>query len=623
MNAPSVLASPIYEVDKTGPTIDAGTNITANSATALNPSLGDAVSLTWSGTGLTFSNSTLATSTVAAPSHGLHSVALTATDAAGNSSVDSLVLDWDLVGPTVDAGADIVIGTTVTRTASADADATNHSWTKVSGPGTITFSAPNSLTTDISASLDGDYVLRFTTEDPLGNQSFDEINFKWDTTGVSVNVGSDITVKASNEAARAPTVSGEGGSPSFQWTYTGPGTLTFTPNDTTKDLTNISASAQGTYTVTLTVTNTGNSAVGSDSFNLTWDTVAPSITNIDPAGDISGDSLLGVSERTQTNPLVANLSGSGHDTVEYTVTTSATACSAATGYSSSIPLSNDTRIVADGAYKVCVKLTDNADNTPAYDDSVTFTVDTTAPTSNSIDIDSGATYDNDANVTLTLSSTGASEMKISNTADCSLGSYEAFAASKAWTLTDLNTTATVSVMYKDAAGNETICYSDSIIHDDIAPTVPTISIAGGADFTTSTSVTLSLSATDATHMYITNTLGCATGGVDEAIQSSKAWTLGQTNALATVYVKYRDEAGNWTACINDTITHDDTDPTLTITNSGWINASNFTSYAVTGACNENGRTVIIGGDASGSATCDGTSYSANVNYTPVADGAFN
>ena len=54
MNAPSVLASPIYEVDKTGPAIDAGTNITANSATALNPSLGDAVSLTWSGTGLTF-----------------------------------------------------------------------------------------------------------------------------------------------------------------------------------------------------------------------------------------------------------------------------------------------------------------------------------------------------------------------------------------------------------------------------------------------------------------------------------------------------------------------------------------------------------------------------------------
>ena len=67
--------------------------------------------------------------------------------------------------------------------------------------------------------------------------------------------------------------------------------FTFTPNDTTKDLTDITASAQGTYTVTLTITNTGNSAVGSDSFNLTWDTVAPSITNIDPAGDISGDSL--------------------------------------------------------------------------------------------------------------------------------------------------------------------------------------------------------------------------------------------------------------------------------------------------------------------------------------------
>ena len=186
MNPDAISQSSVFTIDKTGPTIDAGSNITANSATALLPNLGDAVSLTWSGTGLTFSNASLASSTVAGPSHGLHSVILTAYDAAGNSSIDSLVLDWDIIGPTVDAGPDIIIGTIVEVEATAGADAANYSWTKVSGPGTITFSDQDDLRPDISASIDGDYVIRLTTEDSLGNQSFDEINFKWDTTGVSV-----------------------------------------------------------------------------------------------------------------------------------------------------------------------------------------------------------------------------------------------------------------------------------------------------------------------------------------------------------------------------------------------------------------------------------------------------
>ena len=81
-----------------------------------------------------------------------------------------------------------------------------------------------------------------------------------------------------------------------------------------------------------------------------------------------------------------------------------------------------------------MKFTDNANNTPAYDDSVTFTVDTAAPTSNSISIDAGATYDIDASVTLTLASTGAAEMKVSNS-DCSTGAYESYGTSKAgWSL---------------------------------------------------------------------------------------------------------------------------------------------------------------------------------------------
>ena len=52
-----------------------------------------------------------------------------------------------------------------------------------------------------------------------------------------------------------------------------------------------------------------------------------------------------------------------------------------------------------------------------------------------------------------------------------------------------------------------------------------------------------------------------------------------------------------------------------------MNANNYAAYVVTGACNENGQAVTIGGTLSGSGTCDGSNYTATVNYTAIADGA--
>ena len=43
--------------------------------------------------------------------------------------------------------------------------------------------------------------------------------------------------------------------------------------------------------------------------------------------------------------------------------------------------------------------------------------------------------DNDGSVDLTLASTGATEMKISNNSDCSTGTYEAYSTTKdSWSL---------------------------------------------------------------------------------------------------------------------------------------------------------------------------------------------
>jgi hypothetical protein len=193
----------------------------------------------------------------------------------------------------------------------------------------------------------------------------------------------------------------------------------------------------------------------------------------------------------------------------------------------------------------------------------TITHDDLAPSSTSISIAGGSSHINTTSVTLTLAATGASEMYITNTATCSGGgTWGSYSTTKDWSLGQTNATATVYVKFRDLAGNESACTSDTITHDDTAPTSTSISIAAAATYTTTTSITLALAATGASEMYITNTAACSSGGSWESYSTSKAWTLGQTNATATVYVKFRDQALNESSCINDTIIHDDTAPTI-------------------------------------------------------------
>jgi hypothetical protein len=93
--------------------------------------------------------------------------------------------------PTVNAGADRSItlpsGTTLTATVSDDGrpnppGTLTLTWSRVSGPWPVTFSAPNAATTDASFSVAGTYVLRLTASDSALSTS-DEVT-------VTVNPGS-------------------------------------------------------------------------------------------------------------------------------------------------------------------------------------------------------------------------------------------------------------------------------------------------------------------------------------------------------------------------------------------------------------------------------------------------
>ncbi|MBZ0155680.1 MAG: chitobiase/beta-hexosaminidase C-terminal domain-containing protein, partial [Alphaproteobacteria bacterium] len=109
--------------------------------------------------------------------------------------------------------------------------------------------------------------------------------------------------------------------------------------------------------------------------------------------------------------------------------------------------------------------------------------------------------------------------------------------------------------------------------DEVDVTLPTgtISINGGASSTRSTAVTLTLSCSD-------DSSGCAqmqfsndgtSWSTAETYATTKAWALTAGDGSKTVYVKYKDAAGNWSSVsITDTILLDTTSPTASASPSG-------------------------------------------------------
>ncbi len=122
----------------------------------------------------------------------------------------------------------------------------------------------------------------------------------------------------------------------------------------------------------------------------------------------------------------------------------------------------------------------------------TYTIDTTPPTG-TITINSGAASTNSSNVTLTLFCSDAqacSQMQFSND-NVTYSTAEAYATSKAWTLTSGDGTKTVYAKFKDTPGNWSSAYSNTILLDASPPTT-TASPIGGT-YNSAQSVTLSCS----------------------------------------------------------------------------------------------------------------------------------
>lgn len=181
-------------------------------------------------------------------------------------------------------------------------------------------------------------------------------------------------------------------------------------------------------------------------------------------------------------------------------------------------------------------------------------------TSGSILLNAGASYTNNATVTATTSALGVSDMYLTETAGCSGGgAWEAYAASTTFSVTP-NGNRTVYIKFRNAGGGESRCYSDSIIHDSLAPSDPA-GLSEASDGSDIASATTSWSASSDTlsglaYYEIAVSTSNAVGGIIASapwtnIGNVTSYQFNQTNSAislstGTYYTLIRavDNAGN-------------------------------------------------------------------------------
>ncbi len=125
---------------------------------------------------------------------------------------------------------------------------------------------------------------------------------------------------------------------------------------------------------------------------------------------------------------------------------------------------------------------------------------------------------------------------------------------------------TIYVMAKDAAGNVDVSPAQRTFTVDTRAPGGTVKINGGAAHTKSTSVKLSLSATDPSPASGVVAMRFSNNGTTwsgwHSYATSKSWTLSGGNGVRTVHVQYRDRIGNVSAVARDNITLDTAKPTV-------------------------------------------------------------
>lgn len=215
----------------------------------------------------------------------------------------------------------------------------------------------------------------------------------------------------------------------------------------------------------------------------------------------------------------------------------------------------------DGTKTVYVKYKDVAGNwsTPV---SSTIILDTTAPATTISGVD-GLWHNGSVTVTLAASDAGSGVNKTCYSTD---GTNPTLVYTAPFTLTNAGTY-TIKYYSLDKAGNsEAIKTASNQVKIDTTAPSGSIQINNAAQYADSISVILSLSATDSdsglNQMQFSN--DNTAWSAPESYAVTKTWNLSLGDGTKTVYVKFKDVAGNWSAAYSATIILDTTPPQINI-----------------------------------------------------------
>src|SRR3989339_203731 len=321
----------------------------------------------------------------------------------------------------------------------------------------------------------------------------------------------------------------------------------------------------GTKSYSVTLVTAGIVVITATDLGLTYtDSVSPNLT----VNLASGTPMILSSKAGSDNILVTydmamdltSVTNKANYAVQSPVGTPISLASATLGYSSGTYTVTIASVSLTSTYNVTIAGVKNAALgtivSNGTDNVTSGSVDITEPTG-TVNINGGAVYTNNTTVTLALSSadsSGVAEMKFSND-DSTWSSPESYGTAKAWTLNSGDGAKTVYAKFKDTVGNWTSgSITDVITLDTTAPT-GSISINSGAATTAMTIVTLTLSAADTTSTVVSMQFsndGSAYSSL-EAYNTNKSWAMTGGDGTKTVYVKYKDGAGNISGSITDSI----------------------------------------------------------------------
>ncbi len=212
----------------------------------------------------------------------------------------------------------------------------------------------------------------------------------------------------------------------------------------------------------------------------------------------------------------------------------------------------------DGSYNIKYYSQDKAGNSESTK-TASVKIDKTAPSTELSGVDSDSWNKASVTITLTASDSVSGVSKTYYSAD---GSDPALTYSSPFTLSNEGT---YSIRYYsiDKAGNsETVKSAESAIKIDTASPSGSIKINNNASYTAQSDVVLMLSASDSSsglsEMMFSN--DNSNWSSAETYSTAKTWSLSFGSGKKTVYVKFKDTAGNWSSVYSDTIIVDTSVP---------------------------------------------------------------